>query len=585
MKRVLFLIALIFLAFPIGLKGQTLKIPAETPSPAILAEEKVFVHYNASMLYAGEYLYYKIYTLNSETGSLSGLSKVVYLELVGNDGNAVLKQQVLLENGMGQGDLFIPTSLPSGNYKIIAYTLWMVNGTDAAFFRGDLVLLNPYQGDQSGLSSGSLSAARDNSKSTDAEEVPPSVSDKNIMIDLQDKVVGNREMVTVKLRNINAERINGNISVSVRKTERDLDFYRPSSLEVPRSFSNSGRKNLPTDIFLPELRGSLLIGSLKNPNETSSVSGKALSVYIPGEDHIFKTALTNEDGIFFINLEREYTGDRILVQVVGEPEDYEINIIGKPDIKHSGLEFTSFELTPQMEQRIIERSIHNQIENAYFGVKPDTIIETISNTQFYGESGILYNLDEFKRFPSMRETFVEIIAAARIVNTGEGRSEIRVRPPEGSPETEHQPLLVVDGLLVQDHNLLIEYPVQRVKSIQIIRKKYFNGPLVFQGVIAVKTEDGNFHEQRPSPLVKEFNLLKPQPEKKYFKQVYDQNTKNNRIPDFRYQLAWIPKLEIKDSDSVIEFYTSDITGLFEISIEGFQGNGAPVSIKEYFKVE
>jgi hypothetical protein len=340
-----------------------------------------------------------------------------------------------------------------------------------------------------------------------------------------------------------------------------------------------------TEIFLPELRGDLLVGRLNARGDNISVAGKAVAAYIPGDDHIFNIVRTNEDGIFFINLDREYAGDRILLQIVGETADYDINLSQDPDIKHSSLNFTTFSLTPKMENKIIERSIHNQIENAYYGVKPDTIKEPEQNTKFYGRGGTLYNLDEFTRFPTIRETFIEIITSVRIANNKDGEPEFRLRPPEGTPESGLELLLVVDGLLVPNHKLLIEYPAQKVKSIRVIREKYFNGPLAFQGVIAVETEDGNFFDERSSPLISEFKLERPQPVKKYFRQTYDDANKNNRIPDFRYQLAWIPDLETKSAESQFWFYTSDIPGLFEISIEGFLDDGTPVSVKEYFTVK
>src|SRR5690606_2043815 len=46
-------------------------------------------------------------------------------------------------------DFFIPTTLPSGNYKLLAYTQWMRNQQE--LFAADLVVLNPYLGDQAAV--------------------------------------------------------------------------------------------------------------------------------------------------------------------------------------------------------------------------------------------------------------------------------------------------------------------------------------------------------------------------------------------------------------------------------------------------
>jgi len=80
-------------------------------------------------------------------------------------------------------------------------------------------------------------------------------------------------------------------------------------------------------------------------------------------------------------------------------------------------------------------------------------------------------------------------------------------------------------------------------------------------------------------------LLNPLDKKIYFKQVYDGSGKLKRIPDYRIQLLWLPNLEISSKTNEINFFTSDVNGTFEISLEGFTNNGDPVSLKEIIVVE
>jgi predicted glycosyltransferase involved in capsule biosynthesis len=76
----------------------------------------------------------------------------------------------------------------------------------------------------------------------------------------------------------------------------------------------------------------------------------------------------------------------------------------------------------------------------------------------------------------------------------------------------------------------------------------------------------------------------PQVNKKYFKQVYN-DSEFNRIPDFRNQLLWYPNLTLNTNETQISFYTSDVTGDFEICIEGFTERGKPVSEKQFISVK
>ena len=71
-----------------------------------------------------------------------------------------------------------------------------------------------------------------------------------------------------------------------------------------------------------------------------------------------------------------------------------------------------------------------------------------------------------------------------------------------------------------------------------------------------------------------------------FKPVYtlDSATETKRIPDFRDQLLWMPSLNLSSNTAVIDFYTSDNLGTYEISVQGFTNNGTPVSVSESFVV-
>jgi len=69
-----------------------------------IPQERVFVHYNTSLLFVGEYLYYSIYCFNLKNKKLTTNSKIAYLELVGKDKKVVFKHKINLSNGKGQGE-------------------------------------------------------------------------------------------------------------------------------------------------------------------------------------------------------------------------------------------------------------------------------------------------------------------------------------------------------------------------------------------------------------------------------------------------------------------------------------------------
>jgi hypothetical protein len=144
------------------------------------------------------------------------------------------------------------------------------------------------------------------------------------------------------------------------------------------------------------------------------------------------------------------------------------------------------------------------------------------------------------------------------------------------------PIILIDGFIVQNHNELIDLNPNKVKTISIARNVYQLNSKIYQGVISVKTFKKDYIPIKDSNLLK-VNYKKPLVLKKYFSQSYKNNEDLNRIPDYRTQLLWNPDIDAKSKD--ITFYTSDVTGDFEIDIQGFANDGKPITIKKYFSVK
>ena len=112
--------------------------------------ESVFIHFNSTLLIPGETLYYKFYCINNEFGELSNISKIGYVQLIGENNTVVFRHKIRLDKGQGHGDFLIPSDVLSGNYKIIGYTNWMNNNELNKFFQGNISIINPYKNQNNG---------------------------------------------------------------------------------------------------------------------------------------------------------------------------------------------------------------------------------------------------------------------------------------------------------------------------------------------------------------------------------------------------------------------------------------------------
>ena len=71
-----------------------------------IPQEKVFVHYNTSMVLVGERIYYSVYCLEEETNRLSDLSKIAYVELVGANKRTIFKHKNKIRIWIGKRGFF-----------------------------------------------------------------------------------------------------------------------------------------------------------------------------------------------------------------------------------------------------------------------------------------------------------------------------------------------------------------------------------------------------------------------------------------------------------------------------------------------
>ncbi|MDT0690968.1 hypothetical protein RM549_14320 [Salegentibacter sp. F188] len=544
-----------------------------------IPQEKMFVHYNSSLFLAGESLRYKLYAINESTNKLSDISKLGYVEVIRQDGIALFQQKIDLESGSGYGDFFIPIDVKSGNYKIVAYTQWMKNAGKENFFKGDLAIINPYTEDQGAISD-STGANNSSFYLDDNYKDKREVENALVTISTSAEKYRKREKVILNITFKNADAESGSYSVLVRKLDT---FAKPQHTSASNwsleQQSNNLIQNSDGINYFPEMRGEIINGKILNKmSANGSFDKRIVALSIPGRNDILKFAQTDEEGNFHFNLNvSNFEGESAVLQVMNRgTENFQIQLEEKFVDNYQDFNFNNFRFKPEMREWLKKRSIYNQIENSYLAEKSDEIILSSESTSFYGELPEVYNLDDYNRFPTVRETFVEIIRFGAIRKGNDGQSQFEVRSYKSSLSTGLPTLLLVDGVLIQNHEEFMDFDSRKIQRIGILRDKYFLGPLVFQGIITIETKQQNYFPLISREDILETKPLKTSPQKLYFHPDYEAS-QQARIPDFRFELYWNPNLKFTKGNKNIEFYTSDVSGTYQVSLEGFTGEGKPVS--------
>jgi hypothetical protein len=105
-------------------------------------EEKLYVHTDKEFYLAGEICWFKLYVLDADRHRPLDLSKVAYVEWLDKDNHPILQAKIGLSQGHGDGSLYLPLTLRSGNYKLRAYTNWMKNYGVDWFFEKMVTVVN-----------------------------------------------------------------------------------------------------------------------------------------------------------------------------------------------------------------------------------------------------------------------------------------------------------------------------------------------------------------------------------------------------------------------------------------------------------
>ncbi len=141
-------------------------------------------------------------------------------------------------------------------------------------------------------------------------------------------------------------------------------------------------------------------------------------------------------------------------------------------------------------------------------------------------------------------------------------------------------------MVVKDPDLIANLDPEKVERIDAIKARYFVGEYMFLGLVNVITRKGDFSEVTIPDYAVRLPYRVTEPVLIFTSPDYSSpERKKSRIPDFRNTLFWDPAVKTNEAGEAISgFWTSDFRSGFEISVQGFTGDGTPVSIRKTLKV-
>lgn len=231
----------------------------------------------------------------------------------------------------------------------------------------------------------------------------------------------------------------------------------------------------------------------------------------------------------------------------------------------------------------MERSIGIQLQQV---VMLDSLDHGIPLQSCYGLQPYLnYNLDEYTRFSTMTETFVEFVRSV-IIRKVNGKRRLKVLKEGEKRFNVGNTLVLLDGVPIHDHEDILKYNPKLVKKIDIYNSRYAFSGETFECMISLTTQKGNL----PSIQLSDDSQLTvyecPQLPVAFSMPEYKNEVdRKSRKPDFRHTLYWNPSVKTeKGKATTLLFYTSDLEGEFKVVVEGFTHQGEAIRGETSFRV-
>ena len=335
----------------------------------------------------------------------------------------------------------------------------------------------------------------------------------------------------------------------------------------------------PAISFLPEINGHLIQGTLLDSME-QAVPGKTVFMSSPSRIIRLFTSQSDALGKVRFDISARDLGNKVIIQ----PD------LVRDSLLHIRMDDPFSVLTSPWKPRpvstwgsmvsgLVERNVAMQVQDVfhedetYFNY-PAGVLDSIP---FYGKATESYDLDDYVRFPEMEEIMREFVKGVWVRKK---RDRFRLVVTDGLRNVSftENPLTLLDGVPVPDINRLFTVDPVRIDKIEVLSRKYFLGPLKCSGIVSLSSYAGDLAGMQPDPRSVMIDYAALEKQRQFHSPQYvTVQSRESRIPDRRHLVLFNPEVRVaKGEKAVVEFFTSDVEGRFQVVVEGLSETGQPV---------
>ena len=498
--------------------------------------ERTYVCTDRHSYVAGEDVFCSVFCFDGGSGSLSDFSSVAYVELISPEGSAV-RVKMALQDGRGAGRLRLPSTLPTGNYRLIAYTALNRNEEDMDYFRGSRVI-SVYN---------TLSASRQDSVVPDGDAATAAVegTGRPYGTAAPAGLVMEQRGDSLFLRNSGTECLDFCLSLSISDALPDPEGPGLADFLEARS---GDRTTLRTDakLSIPEYEGEIV--SIRVP---AMYSGVTAVLSGPGLRNDIYSSTVDSTGLVSFYTGNIY-GDRDLVFELNSRDvndDFSLEVLSpfaSPELDRDGV--PELHLNGSVAEDLKRRSVAMQISR-HFGI--DEYMDSLQlrpDLLFKGGTMTVYEMDDYTRFPTMRETIVEYVREVHI-RRQDGEPVLKIVPGKSfesySSMLGGNALVLVDGVPVSEHGRVLDLNPALLRRICIYPYDVSTGSCIYSGVVNFISFRGDMAGlQFPGRVrILDFHGVT-------FPVTVGAAKEDSLSPDYRYTRIWQPLLHLEAGEEL-----------------------------------
>ncbi len=348
------------------------------------------------------------------------------------------------------------------------------------------------------------------------------------------------------------------------------------------------RNDVPEPKYIPERRYHIVSARVFDRDNKLPAGQISTNLAVLGDLTHYVNGRTNPEGRVDL-FTKDLFGVRSLVLQTNTGEKaYTIDILTPFSDTYSSRVLPQFVSEVSTSQTLLLNSINMQAWNIYNKQRLNKFAEPGRDSiPFYGSLKERYLLDNYVRFPTIEEVLREYVLSVG-VRRKEGKLAMQVYSGVVNQSFfEERPLVFLDGVPMLKPEKFFEYDPLKIKSIEVLPKKYFFGPDVYGGIILFSTYKNNLEgmELDRNAVVIDYEAL--QLTREFYSPRYDTPQQlKSRLPDFRNLCFWAPEVVTdKEGNAKLDFYTPDRPGIYVVDIQGLTPEGKAGSFKFNFNVQ